>query len=112
MADKWVARGTVHHNDNVFYPGDAVTGLKDEELQELVEAGSVLKESDLERRDAPSGPSEAENELRKRNQELVEEVATLRAKLAAADAARGPQKPPTAAEQVKANEPTTNKNSK
>jgi hypothetical protein len=96
VADKWIARGRIEHGagsgDNArmvsFQPGDEVKGLNDDEMQSLIEAGAVVKQSDLEKREAPSGPSEMENDLRKQVAERNDEIVQLKARIAELETAK------------------------
>jgi hypothetical protein len=105
VADKWIARGRIEHGagsgDNArmvsFQPGDEVKGLNDDEMQSLIEAGAVVKQSDLEKREAPSGPSEMENDLRKQVADRNAEIAKLKERVAELEAAKTATPPPRTA---------------
>lgn len=100
MADSYIAQGMIRWGPKdkitevvknggnpkdavvVFYDGDVVTGPDEDEMKELLEAGAVVKRSDLERRQAPEGASDMEEGLRKAIAERDEKIAQLQARVA------------------------------
>jgi hypothetical protein len=73
--------------DRVEYqPGEDVTGLPKETMQNLLEAGAIAKREDWERLNAPvRATSEVEEELRGQLDDREQEIQKLKAALAAAE---------------------------
>jgi hypothetical protein len=91
MTDTYIAQGQIRwgpkdskgkEDVKVFYDGDAVTGPDKDEMQQLIDAGAVLKKSELEKRSAPEGPSEMESDLRKEVEAKNNEIAGLKTRIA------------------------------
>jgi hypothetical protein len=92
---KWVALTDIRHGVNAeevkeFRRGETVTGLPKETMETLRDTGAIGVQEELpERREAPEGASELEQELKAELQkrdtkiaELTAEVADLKAKAA------------------------------
>jgi hypothetical protein len=83
---RWAPEGAESRSEmKVFEPGDTVTGLPKEDLDRLLEIGSVMKASDLEKRAAPEGTSELEARYTQAIKDRDDEIVALKAKLAAAE---------------------------
>jgi hypothetical protein len=118
VADKWIADGMIRWGPKdakdkgdvkIFYPGDTVIGPDDDEMKQLIEAGAVKRQSDLQKREAPGEPSDMENELRKLLEERDAEIARLQAKLQAAEADKKTQTGGTTAGSGTTTKSTTSK---
>jgi hypothetical protein len=69
-----------------FQPGEDVTGLPKETMQDLLEAGAIAKYEDWERLNAPVRETgEVENELRGQLVDQQKEIEKLKAALAKAE---------------------------
>jgi hypothetical protein len=101
VADKYIAQGMIRWGPKdkaekdgkaalvVFYDGDEVKGPDEDEMQQLIDAGAVVKQSDLDKRQAPG--SDMEEEYRKQIAARDDEIAELKTRLAAAEANKGSQ---------------------
>ena len=107
MADKWIATSMIRYLPDdaesrrelvIFQPGDEVKDVPKVHMDRLIELGSVVRKSELERREAPEGESDLEKEYQAKLDDKDAEIASLKAKLADAEKARNtPQGSTTAA---------------
>jgi hypothetical protein len=91
MTDTYIAQGQIRwgpkdskgkEDVKVFYDGDVVTGPDKDEMQQLIDAGAVLKKSEVEKRNAPDEPSQMEADLRKENEALKNQIDGLKNRVA------------------------------
>jgi hypothetical protein len=98
MPDKWIATGTIRYGTTgsdgapevkEFRPGDEVKGLSTGEMKELEAAGSIVKQSELQRRAAPGTPSVDEEQYTQQLAAKDAEIANLQAKVAELESKAG-----------------------
>jgi len=91
MTDTYIAQGMIRwgpkeakgkEDVKVFHDGDVVTGPDKDEMQQLIDAGAVIKKSELEKRGAPEGPSQMEQDLRKELEAKNNEIDGLKTRIA------------------------------
>lgn len=82
-----VRHGLENGERKEFQPGEPITGLPKEAMENLLAAEAIAKKEDWDRLNAPSGPSssEVEDNLRQELSSRDEEIAKLKAALAEAE---------------------------